>query len=196
MGARGINCPTGGCDANVAPLSCDAKVCPRSVKQAPAKVKPETKQLKVRALPNVTAVDEFCCNLCSCEDGCTDCDPYVDEARGINCPTGGCAANVVPLSCDAKVCPRKDENVASMKAKPESNAAKMNFLAHIAPVDEFCCNLGSCEDGCTDCDPYVDEARGITCPTGGCDANVVPLSCDAKVCPRSVKLQSQYSIVV
>merc|ERR1712048_573994 len=130
MGARGINCPTGGCDANVAPLSCDAKVCPRSVKQAPAKVKPETKQLKVRALPNVTAVDEFCRQLCSCEDGCTDCDPYVDEARGINCPTGGCDANVVPLSCDAKICPRSGKQ-APAKVKPETEQLKVRALPNV-----------------------------------------------------------------
>merc|ERR1712187_162600 len=130
----------------VVPLSCDAKVCPRKDEnRAALKAKPESNAAKMNFLADVAPVDEFCCNLCSCEDGCTDCDPYVDEARGINCPTGGCDANVVPLSCDAKVCPRKDENGASMKAKPESNAAKMNFLAHIAPVDEFCCNLCSCE---------------------------------------------------
>jgi len=95
-----------------------------------------------------------CCSLCSCEDGCTDCDPYE------NCVAGGCepGGQGEPLhSC----CPPKNETVASTKSLNAKLNAKLLQKTTKPLMD--CCSLCSCEDGCTDCDPYEN------CVAGGCE---------------------------
>eukprot|EP00427_Karlodinium_veneficum_P024802 CAMPEP_0169119838 /NCGR_PEP_ID=MMETSP1015-20121227/31779_1 /TAXON_ID=342587 /ORGANISM="Karlodinium micrum, Strain CCMP2283" /LENGTH=163 /DNA_ID=CAMNT_0009182763 /DNA_START=54 /DNA_END=545 /DNA_ORIENTATION=- len=145
---------------------------------------------------NSTALDDFCSSLCSCDDGCTDCDPYIDEAKGINCPTGGCDSNASPLSCHTD----NATTVADVKTAPGNNratkAAQMRFHADATRVDAFCCSLCACEDGCTDCDPYVDDVKGLNCSHGGCDANARPLACDAKICPAAEQTHSKSHFVV
>merc|ERR1719469_1194455 len=90
--------------------------------------------------PGVRAQGTGCCSLCSCDEGCNDCDPYP------GCPTGGCNPDGQGGPLDG--------------CCPHLQAPKMNVTM---TTTTNCCSLCSCNDGCTDCDPYPG------CPTGGCE---------------------------